>query len=336
MKPRVYVTRRLLPPAHEMLVDCCEVEVAEEELVPTKQEIIRGLKGKDGLLCLLTDTIDREVIEAEPRLRVISSMSVGYNHIDVEEATRRGIYVTYTPEVLTEATADFAWALIMASARRVVEADRYVREGKWRIAWSPTMLLGEDVHGKTLGIIGLGRIGSAVAKRARGFGMKILYYDGRRASPERERDLSASYAPLETVLGESDYVSIHVPLTAETHHMIEEKRLKAMKSNAFLINTSRGAVVDERALERALREKWIAGAAIDVWEKEPTPTHNPLLKLGNFVGAPHIASATFQARSKMSELAAKNLLAVLKGEMPPHLVNMKVLEVRPLSSVKLL
>lgn len=284
----------------------------------------------------MTDTIDKEVLAAEPRLKIVSSMSVGFNHIDVEEATRRGIYVTYTPGVLTEATADFTWALLMAAARRIVEGDRYVRRGKWRLAWSPTMFLGEDVWGKTLGVIGLGRIGMAIATRARGFSMKVLYYDPVRVSTEKEQELSITYASLEQLLRESDYVTIHVPLTEDTRHMINQARLRMMKPSSYLVNTSRGPVVDERALIKALRQKWIAGAAIDVWEEEPTSRDNPLLHFDNLIGTPHIASATINARVKMSELAANNLIAVLKGEMPPHLVNKEVLETRPLSSVKLI
>ncbi|MBO3803573.1 MAG: D-glycerate dehydrogenase [Candidatus Brockarchaeota archaeon] len=334
-KPEVYVTRALPPPGIEILKECCNVEVNRSEDAPPKEEIIKKVAGKDGLLCLLTDKIDREVMEAAPKLVVISSYSVGYDHIDVAEATKRGIYVTYTPGVLTDATADFAWALMMSIARRVTEADRYVRGGKWKIAWAPTMLLGAAVYGKTLGILGIGRIGSAVAKRAMGFNMKVLYYDEVRPPKEMEEELNLQYRPLDEVLKESDFVSIHVPLTEKTRHLINYERLKLMKPTAFLINTARGAVVDTKGLARALEEGVIAGAALDVHEREPIEPNNPLLKLEDkCILAPHIASGTVEARSKMAEIAATNLIAVLKGEMPPNLVNPDAQKVRPLSKAK--
>ncbi len=336
MKPKVYVTRRLLPVGHEILDACCDVEVNHSDEPPSKSEIMQKIKGKDGLLCLLTDTIDQETMDSERKLKVISSLSVGYNHIDVAAATKRGIYVTYTPDVLTEATADFTWTLILAISRRLVEADGYVRQGRWRIAWSPTMLLGSEVHGRTLGIVGLGRIGQAVAKRAKGFNMRILYSDQARARDNVERELSAEYVALDALLRESDFVTIHVPLSETTRNLIDEAKLRIMKQSAYIVNTSRGNVVDEGALTTVLEEKLIAGAATDVWEQEPTPEDNPLLRMNNFIGAPHIASATFQARSKMSELAAMNLVSVLRGEMPPHLVNRDVLNIRPLSSARVI
>ncbi len=321
---------------HEILDACCDVEVNHSDEPPSKSEIMQKIKGKDGLLCLLTDTIDQETMDSDPKLKVISSLSVGYNHIDVAAATKRGIYVTYTPDVLTEATADFTWTLILAISRRLVEADGYVRQGRWRIAWSPTMLLGSEVHGRTLGIIGLGRIGQAVAKRAKGFNMRILYSDQARARDNVERELSAEYVALDALLRESDFVTIHVPLSETTRNLIDEAKLRIMKQSAYIVNTSRGNVVDEGALTTVLEEKLIAGAATDVWEQEPTPEDNPLLRMNNFIGAPHIASATFQARSKMSELAAMNLVSVLRGEMPPHLVNRDVLNIRPLSSARVI
>ncbi len=321
---------------HEILDACCDVEVNHSDEPPSKSEIMQKIKGKDGLLCLLTDTIDQETMDSERKLKVISSLSVGYNHIDVAAATKRGIYVTYTPDVLTEATADFTWTLILAISRRLVEADGYVRQGRWRIAWSPTMLLGSEVHGRTLGIVGLGRIGQAVAKRAKGFNMRILYSDQARARDNVERELSAEYVALDALLRESDFVTIHVPLSETTRNLIDEAKLRIMKQSAYIVNTSRGNVVDEGALTTVLEEKLIAGAATDVWEQEPTPEDNPLLRMNNFIGAPHIASATFQARSKMSELAAMNLVSVLRGEMPPHLVNRDVLNIRPLSSARVI
>jgi len=334
LKPKVFVTRRIPPPGPEILSEYCEVETYLGEQPPKKEEILAGIRGKDAILCLLTDKIDRDIMDVAPNLKVISSFSVGYDHIDVAEATRRGIYVTYTPGVLTEATADFAWTLLMAIARRIVEADRNVRTGNWKVGWGPMILLGDSVYGKTLGIVGLGRIGAALAKRAKGFDMKVVYYDIVRAPIEKEKELGVEYVSLEKLLGESDFVSIHVPLSKETYHLFGEAQFKQMKRTAFLINTSRGPVVDEKALAKALQEKVVAGAALDVFEKEPTDPDNLLLRLDNIVMAPHIASATKEARSKMSEVSAKNLVAVLKGEMPLFLVNKDVLKVRPLAQVK--
>lgn len=336
MKPKVFVTRRIPTPGPEILEEYCEVDVFLGEYPPRKEEILKGVRGKDALLCLLTEKIDRDIMDAAPNLKVISSFSVGYDHIDVAEATRRGIYVTYTPGVLTEATADFAWTLLMAAARRIVEADRVVRTRNWKVAWGPTILLGDDVYGKTLGIVGLGRIGTAVAQRAKGFNMKTIYFDTFRAPLEKEKELGIDYVPFERLLEESDFVSVHVPLMKETHHLFGEAQFRRMKRTAFLINTSRGVVVDEKALAKALQEKLIAGAALDVFEKEPTDPENPLLSMENVVLAPHIASATKEARSKMSEVSAKNLIAVLKGEMPLFLVNKEVLNVKPLSQVKII
>lgn len=336
VKPKIFVSRLFPPPTDEILSEFCDVEVHPDENPPSKEKLLEGVKGKDGLLCSISDRIDREILEASPQLKVVSTYSVGYDHIDVSEATKRGIYVTYTPGVLTDATADATWALLMAAARRITEADKFIREGKWRIAWAPNMLVGEDVWGRTLGIIGLGRIGSAVARRAKGFNMKVLYYDAIRASQEKEMELGVEYRPLEELLREADYVTIHVPGGKETYHLIDEQRLRLMKPSSYLINTSRGSTVDQRALVKALREGWIAGAALDVYEKEPIDHDDPLLKLDNVVLAPHIGSGSKQARFKMGETAAKNLISVLKGEKPPFLVNEDVLEVRPLHAVKMI
>jgi glyoxylate reductase len=269
LKPKVFVTRKIPPPGIELLKEFCEVDVFPYERPPFKDEIIERLKDKDAILCLLTDKIDKEVLESSKNLKVISSFSVGVDHIDVDEATRRGIYVTYTPGVLTEATADFTWALLLAIARRLVEADKFIRSKSWKIQWSPTMLLGSDVYGKTIGIIGLGRIGLAVARRAKGFNMKILYFDVNRIPLDLEKELNAEFCSLERLLKESDFITLHVPLNKSTYHMIGENELRLMKPTALLINTSRGAVIDEKALIKALKEKWIAGAALDVFEKEP-------------------------------------------------------------------
>ncbi|HID90826.1 TPA: D-glycerate dehydrogenase [Candidatus Bathyarchaeota archaeon] len=324
---KVFVTRRIPEPGLELLRKECEVTINPEDRVLAKDEIIKNVKGKDGLLCLLTDKIDAEVMDAEPKLKVISNYAVGYDNIDVEAATKRGIAVTNTPGVLTDAVADLAWALLMSIARRIVEADRFVRAGRWK-GWAPMLMLGGAVHGRTLGIVGLGRIGSAVARRARGFDMKVLYHDVVRREG-LERELGLEHVPLEELLRRSDYVTLHVPLLPATYHLIGERELGLMKRSAYLINTSRGPVVDEAALARALEEGRIAGAALDVYEREPK-VHESLLRLDNVVLVPHIGSATIETRTKMAMMAAENLLAVLKGKIPPSLVNKEVLKVTPL------
>jgi len=306
-----------------------DVEVWPLEESPPRNVLIEKAKVIDGLFCLLTDKVDREIINASGKqLQGISQVAVGYDNIDVEAATKRGIYVTNTPGVLTETTADFAFALLMAAARRVAEADRYVRSGKWRTPWGLMMMLGQDVWGKTIGIIGMGRIGLALAKRAKGMQMNILYHDVVR-SEQAEKEMGAEYVDLETLLKESDFVSIHVPLLPSTHHLINEERLKMMKKTACLINTSRGPVVDEKALYKALKEKWICAAGLDVWEKEPTDPDNPLLTLENVTAAPHISSASYETRTRMAVMAAENLIATLEGRVPHNLVNKGALEVRP-------
>lgn len=327
MKPSLFMTREIPKRGLDIIRENFDVDLWPDEAPPSKEEIIRRIKDKQALVSLLTDPIDEEVINSAPNLRIIAQYAVGFDNIDLKAATKRGIYVTNTPEVLTETTADFAFALMLAVARRVVEADKYVRNGKWKVAWHPLMMLGEDVHGRTLGIVGLGRIGSAVARRAKGFDMKILYYDVIRRE-DLERELGIKYVDLETLLRESDFVTIHTPLTPETYHLIGEKQLRMMKKTAFLINTSRGKVVDQKALYKALKEGWIAGAALDVFEQEPISMDDPLLELENVVLAPHIASATHETRSKMAEIVAENLLAFKRGEVPPTLVNKDVLNVR--------
>ncbi|MEM2518494.1 MAG: glyoxylate reductase, partial [Candidatus Bathyarchaeia archaeon] len=326
-KPKVYVTRELPERGMKIIRERFDAEVWPEYGPPPKEEIIRKAKGVDALVTLLSDKIDAEVFDAAPKLKIVAQMAVGFDNIDVAEATRRGIYVTNTPGVLTETTADFAWALLMAVARRVVEADKYVRTGQWKVGWHPSMLLGRDVYGATLGIVGAGRIGTAVARRAKGFNMKILYYDVVPMPPEIEKELGAKRVDLDTLLRESDFVSIHVPLMKETYHLINEEKLRLMKKTAYLINNSRGPVVDEKALYKALKEGWIAGAALDVFEQEPTPVDNPLLKLDNIVVAPHISSASYETRSRMAEMVAENLVAFFEGRIPPNLVNPDVVKV---------
>ncbi|MBS7656315.1 D-glycerate dehydrogenase [Candidatus Bathyarchaeota archaeon] len=313
----------------EILKSKFKIEVWHGETPPPKSLLLEKVKEVDGIICVLTEKFDKEVIEAAgPQLRGICQVAVGFDNIDVEAATKKGIYVTNTPGVLTETTADFAFALLMATARRVAEADKYVKSGQWNVPWGLTMLLGQDVYGKTIGIIGIGRIGSAVARRAKGFNMRILYYDVFR-NEQIEKELGAEFTSLENLLKESDFVTIHVPLMPETYHLMNEERLRLMKRTACLINTSRGPVVDEKALYKALKEKWIWAAGLDVWEKEPVDPDNPLLKLDNVTAAPHIASGSIATRTKMSVMAAENMIAILEGRVPPNLVNKEVLKVRP-------
>jgi len=271
----------------------------------------------------LTDKIDAELMDRAPRLRVVSNYAVGFDNVDIDAASKHGIIVTNTPGVLTETTADFAFALMMAAARRIVEGDKAVRAGKW-MTWGPMILLGQDVHKATLGILGLGRIGAAVARRAKGFGMKIHYFDVIR-NRQAEQELGIRYADLDKLLSESDFVTIHANLTPETHHLIGPKQFGLMKKNCILVNASRGPMVDNMALYEALRDGKIAYAALDVTEPEPIPKDHPLLTLNNVIIAPHIASGSVATRTKMALMAADNLIAGLKGEMPPNPVNPEAL-----------
>jgi len=329
-KPKVYVTRELPERGLKTIKERFDAEVWPEYAPPPKKTIIEKAKDVDALATLLSDKIDAEVFDAAPKLKMIAQLAVGFDNVDVQEATKRGIYVSNTPEVLTDTTADFAWTLLMALARRVVEADKYVRMGKWEVGWHPAMLQGRDVYGATMGIVGAGRIGYAVAKRATGFSMKILFYDVI-PRPEMEKDFGAKKVDLDELLKQSDFVSVHVPLMKETHHLINAEKLRLMKKTAYLINNSRGSVVDEKALYEALNEGRIAGAGLDVFEQEPTSLANPLLKLDNVVVAPHISSASYETRSKMAEMVADNLIAFFEGKKPPNLINPDVLKVRPLT-----
>ncbi|MBI2956165.1 MAG: D-glycerate dehydrogenase [Acidobacteria bacterium] len=290
----------------------------------SKAELMARLAEAEGLICQLTQQVDAEVLNAGPKLRVVANVAVGFDNIDVAAATSRGIAVTNTPGVLDETTADFTWALLLAVARRVVEGDRLVREGKWK-GWDLMLLLGADVHGKTLGILGLGRIGRRVARRARGFAMRVLYNDAVRAPAEVERELGVEWAEREQLLRESDFVTLHVPLLPETRHLMGARELALMKPTAYLINASRGPVVDEAALAEALARKQIAGAALDVFEREPE-VHPKLVGLPNVVLAPHIASASVETRTRMAVMAAENVVAVLEGRRSPNLVNAEVWE----------
>jgi glyoxylate reductase len=329
-KPKVYITRDLPERGLKKIKEHFDAEVWPEYAPPPKKVIVDKVATVDALVSLLSDKIDPEVFNAAPKLKIVSQLAVGFDNIDIAEATRRGIYVTNTPEVLTDTTADFAWALLMAIARRVAEADKYVRTGKWKVSWHPAMLSGRDIYGATIGIIGAGRIGYAVAKRAKGFDMRVLFYDVI-PRPEMEKDFRAKKVDLDTLLKESDFVSVHVPLMKETHHLVNAQKLSLMKKTAYLINNSRGPVVDEKALYEALRKGQIAGAGLDVFEQEPTPVDNPLLKLDNVVVAPHISSASLETRAKMSEMVAENLVAFFEGKRPPNLVNLDVIKTKPLS-----
>ncbi|MGE5509349.1 MAG: 2-hydroxyacid dehydrogenase [Chitinophagales bacterium] len=319
-KWKVFVTREIPAPGLDMLRAECEVDLNPHDRVLTREELLAGVRGKDGLLCLLTDTIDGEVMDAGlPTLRGIANYAVGFNNIVVEEATRRHLPVSNTPGVLTDTTADLAWTLLMSTARRIVEADQFMRAGKYE-GWAPMMFLGQDVHGKTLGLVGFGRIGEAMARRAKGFDMKVLYYDARRRTPEEEERLGVEFRPLEELLAVSDFVSLHVNLDATTRHLIGAPQLATMKPTAILINSARGPVVDEAALVEALRKGQIAGAGLDVYEYEPKMVPG-LAELPNVIVVPHIASASVETRTKMATMAAGNLLAMLKGEPIPNLVN---------------
>jgi glyoxylate reductase len=279
-----------------------------------KAELIARLRGKEALICHIISAIDDEVLAATPTVKIVANVAVGYNNIDVAAARRRGVIVTNTPDVLTETTADFAWTLLMAAARRVVEADHFARSGQWQ-KWEWDLLWGADVHGKTLGVVGFGRIGRAVARRALGFNMRVLYQDAFRADAAVERELRATQMDLAPLLAEADFVSLHTPLLPETRHLMNERTLRLMKKSAILVNAARGPVVDEAALVRALKEGWIAAAGLDVFEEEPK-VHPGLLPLKNVVLAPHIASASFDTRVAMATLAVRNCLAVLDGKPP--------------------
>jgi len=324
-RPRVYVCRPLLGRAMEILQEYCEVRVWPDPDVPPPREVLLAeAREAEGLVTLVTDRVDDGLLASCPRLRVVSNVAVGYDNVDVQAATQRGVVVTNTPDVLTETTADLAWALLLAASRRVAEADRFTRAGRWR-SWGLQLMLGQDVYGRTLGVVGLGRIGRAVARRAPGFGMQVLY-TSRRRHPDAERELGVRWRELDDLLAEADFVSLHTPLTPETHHLIGRERLRRMKPTAVLVNTCRGAVVDEAALVEALREGWIWAAGLDVFEEEPLAATSPLLSLPNVVLVPHVGSASFATRARMSELAAQNCVAVLQGLRPPNPVNPEVLE----------
>ena len=314
MAKSILISNVLPREAVQLIPKEISIELNDDDRPLPKPELIRRLKGKDALICHIISTIDEEVLAAAPGLKVVSNVAVGFNNIDVAAARKRGVVVTNTPDVLTETTADFAWALLMAAARRVVEADQFARSGQWT-RWQWDLLWGNDVHGKTLGIIGFGRIGRAVARRALGFGMRVLYHDAVRADGNAERELRATFAEPDVLLRESDFVSLHTLFIPETRHLINQRTLRLMKKTAILVNAARGPIVDEAALVKALSEGWIAGAGLDVFEEEPK-IHAGLLPLKNVVLAPHIASASLDTRLAMATLAVRNCLAVLDGKPP--------------------
>lgn len=324
--PRVFVTRPIPEPGLKLLYETFgdDVRVSSDDCPIARHALLEGVRGIEGLLPILTDRIDDEVFAAAgPQLKVVANYAVGYNNVDVEAATRRGIVVTNTPGVLTETTADMAMTLMMAAARRLTESERYLRAGQWK-SWGPQLLLGVDIHGQTLGIFGMGRIGQAVAKRARGFDMRVIYHDQVKLSPEREAELDVSYVDKPALLAESDFISIHCPLSPETTHAFGAKEFACMKSTAILVNTARGPVVDEAALAEALSSGRIFSAGLDVYEHEPEI--NPaLLACENVVLLPHLGSATRATRGRMAEMAATNLIAVLQGRKAPNCVNPEVL-----------
>ncbi|WP_229672300.1 2-hydroxyacid dehydrogenase [Pullulanibacillus camelliae] len=312
MKPKIFVTRKIPHQALSYLEKYAEVAMWEEEDIPVPREVLeKEIETVDGLYCLLTDKVDEPLIKRAKQLKVISNMAVGYNNIDIRSAANHGIIVTNTPDVLTETTADLTFALLMATARRLVESQHFLHQGKWQ-SWSPMLLTGQDIFGATIGIIGLGRIGEAVARRAKGFDMNVLYYN-RRRKPELEARLNVQYEPLNDLLAAADFICILTPYTDETRDLISDEQFKLMKASAIVINTSRGGIVNENALYRALVNKEIWAAGLDVFEEEPVPLDHPLLTLPNVVALPHIGSASIQTRVNMAVMAAKNLIGVLQG-----------------------
>jgi glyoxylate reductase len=328
LKPRVFVTRKIPDEGLKLITEKFDTSVWPSEEPPTIQEIIRNTVDCEGLVTLLSDPIGAEVIDKLPKLKVIAQYAVGYDNIDVARATERNIAVTNTPGVLTETTADLTWALIMAASRRIVEADRYIRDKNWNVAWGPEMLLGSDIHDATIGIVGFGRIGSAVAKRAAGFNMKIIYHtrSENEYTQEIKKIANAESVDLNTLLRESDIVTLHIPLSAETQQLLGEKEFNLMKRGAVIVNTSRGAIIDEDALFKALESSHLGAAGLDVFVKEPLQHDSPLLRLSNIVLAPHIGSASVKTRATMATMCAENLIAVLNGERPPNLVNPDVFQ----------
>src|SRR5580693_5642651 len=322
-KPKVFATHQLFDEARQILETACDVQYWTNDERPPREEVLRRVKDKEGLVCLLTEKVNDELLRTAPKLRIAANVAVGYDNIDVETCTKRGVVATNTPGVLDETTADFAWTLMMAVARRLSEGEQLARSGNWK-NWDLDQLVGTDVWGKTLGIVGFGRIGRAMARRALGFQMKVIYTDAVRAPEAVEKELKAEYRGMASLLSEADFVSVHVPLLPETRGLFDAPRFVKMKPTAFLINTSRGPVVDEAARVHALESGKIAGAALDVFENEPFI--HPGLKRPNVVLAPHIASASIETRTKMACMAAENVVAMFKGQRPPNMLNPEVLK----------
>jgi glyoxylate reductase len=323
LRPKVLITRKVFEESIVYLSRHCDVDTNQRDVPLTPHQLIRRLQGKQGAITMLTDAISDAVLAKCPDLKIVSNVAVGFNNLDVKAATERGVMVTNTPGVLDDTTADLTWCLILAASRGLIDADRYFRSGKWK-GWGLMQFLGRDVHHKTLGICGLGRIGKRVAKRAKGFDMRVLYTGRARAPEKLERELDAAFVDKRTLLKESDVVTLHLPLTPETTHYISTAELRLMKPAAVLINASRGPVVDEKALVRALKEGWIAGAGLDVFEREPKPAPG-LTRLKNVVLAPHIGSGSTETRLRMSNMAVENCVAGLTGRRPPNLINPRVL-----------
>jgi len=322
MIKKIYVTRRIDETGINLLRKKYNVFMSFKHTPPSKKELLKGVKNVDAIICTLNERIDSEVMDAAgDNLKVISTFSTGYEHIDVDEATKRGIYVTNTGDILSEATADLTFALILTLGRRVVEANKYVLGKKWKYGWMPNLFLGTNIFNSTLGILGLGNIGTAVARRARGFNMNILYHNRHRLNRNKEKKLGVNFVDKDTLLSNSDFLSIHVSLQKENYHLIDINEFKKMNKNTFVINTSRGSVINEKSLIVALGKKWIAGAGLDVFESEPLKKSNALLQFKNVVILPHIGSATIQTRSKMSEVAALNIHNILEGKSPLFIVN---------------
>jgi len=318
MKPKILMTRKILPEAYEYLREHTEIEVGAEDRKPEKEEIMVKIKDKEGLLSLLTEEIDKEVMDSAPSLKIIANCAVGYDNIDIHHARKKGILVTNTPGVLTDTTADLTWALIFAVARKIPQADKFTRQKKFK-SWELDLCLGKEITGKRLGIVGMGRIGKAVALRAQGFKIDILYFDPHRLSSEEEKTYKASFLPLDELLSVSDIITIHASLNPQTHHLISKEKIKLMRKEAILINVARGPIIEEQALAEALEKGEIWGAGLDVYEKEPE-IHEKLFSLDNVVLLPHIGSASYETRLKMSMMAARNLIQGLKGERPDNLV----------------
>ncbi|MGD8979467.1 MAG: D-glycerate dehydrogenase [candidate division WOR-3 bacterium] len=322
-KPKVLVTRLLPGPGMDALRKYFDLDINQEDKAISREDLKERIRNKDGLVCLLTDNIDAAIVARAMYLKIIANYAVGYNNIDVVEASKRKIPVTNTPEVLTETTADLTFGLLISVARRIVEADSFLRSGRFT-GWAPTLLLGTDIHGKVLGIIGMGRIGQALARRARGFRMKIVYNDAERLSADREDEYGVQYRPLKDLLRESDYISIHAPLNEQTEGLISVEEFRIMKKTAYLINAARGPIVDEKALVAAIKNKQIAGCALDVYKNEPQ-FDDGLLSLPNVVLVPHIGSASIEARTEMASMVAENVISVLiEKKQPPNIVNPEI------------